>query len=83
MEKIFKTIYEEILCNEEDLKRMNKNIENESLRILEKCKCQSNNNNDDDELLCLLDSAISLAAYKGFYLGMKYATKGIFTLLKD
>lgn len=82
MEKIFKTIYEEVLCNEEDIRHMNKNIENEVLRILEKCKDQLSNNNDE-ELLDLLDSIASFAAYQGFYLGMKYATRGIFTLLKN
>lgn len=82
MEKIFKTIYEEVLCNEEDISHMNKNIENEVLRILKKCEYQPDSNNNEEELLDLLDSATTFAAYQGFCLGMKYAVKGIFTLLK-
>ena len=82
MEKIFKTIYEEVFCNEEDIRHMNKNIENEVLRILKKCEHQPDSNNNEEEFLDLLDFAASFAAYQDFCLGMKYAAKGMFTLLK-
>lgn len=64
------------------MQEMNKAIENEMMHILEKYKDRLEEK-EEEELLELLDEAASFAEYAGFYMGMKYAVKGMLTLLKD
>ena len=82
MERVFKKIYEEVICHEENVQEMNKVVENEMIHILERYKNRLEGK-EEEELLELLDEASSFAEYAGFYMGMKYAVKGMLALLKD
>lgn len=82
MDKLFKKIYDEIICYEEDIDEMNKTIENNNIDILKKYNDKFSEE-EKEILLELLDDAALYAGRKNFYMGMKYAFKIIAALFKN
>jgi len=81
MDELFKKIYDEVICYEEDIVKMSKIIENNSIIILKKYNDKLNEN-EEEIFLELIDDATSYAEREGFYMGMKYAFKIIAALFK-
>ena len=82
MDKLLEKIYDEVICNEKDVTRMNKTIENNNVNILKKYN-GSFNKEEEEILLELLDDADSSAGRKGFCMGVKYTFKIIAALFKN
>lgn len=82
MDKLLEKIYDEVICNEKDVTRMNKTIENNNVNILKKYN-GSFNKEEEEILLELLDDAASSAGRKGFCMGVKYTFKIIAALFKN
>lgn len=81
MDKLLKKIYDEVICYEEDVTKMNKTIEKESMDILKKHSNQFST--EEEKLLELLDDAASFAVREGFCMGMKYAFKIMTKIFKE
>jgi len=82
MESVFRKVYDEVICYEEDVREANKAVENEIIYMIEKYKDKLGKE-EEEKFLDLLDTAAAFAEYEGFYMGMKYALKGMLMLLKD
>lgn len=82
MDKLLEKIYDEVICDEKDVARMNKAIENNNINILKKYNGRFNEE-EEELLLELLDDAASSAGHKGFCVGVKYTFKIIAALFKN
>lgn len=82
MDKLFRKIYDEVICYEKDVAGMNRTIENNNKLILEKYN-GSLNEKEKEIFLELIDDAASFAGREGFCMGMKYAFKSMVMLFKD
>lgn len=68
MDKLLEKIYDEVICDEKDVARMNKAIENNNINILKKYNGRFSEE-EEEILLELLDDAVSSAGRKGFCVG--------------
>ncbi len=82
MDKLFKKIYDEVICYEKDVTRMNRTIENNNRLILEKYNGRLSEE-EEETLLELIDDAASFAGREGFCMGIKYAFKNIIKIFND
>lgn len=80
MDALFEKIYEEVIRYEKDMDAMYKAMEHRNERISLKYE----NVMDEKEregLVKLLDETAIQAGKEGFYMGLRYACKGILALL--
>ncbi len=82
MDKLLEKIYDEVICDEKDVARMNKAIENNNINILKKYNGRFSEE-EEEILLELLDDAASSAGRQGFCVGVKYTFKIIAALFKN
>lgn len=82
MDKIFQKIYREVISNEEELYEFGRKMECEVYEMMAGCRDRMNEE-EIEKMTEQIDDLIAAAGQRGFYFGVRFAVRGLVSLLAD